>query len=304
MPVDFRPIETVLRPEFLNWGQQFLQLPKAWTSSRGSDVRVGIIDTGMAVNHPDLREAIVANRDFTGSPTGVSDDLGHGTHVAGIVAAKDDEQGVVGVAPQARLLNAKVLRHPGAQLEEGPISEAVQWCVAEGAGVICMSLTWSKPVPRIREAIEAANQAGVLVVAATGNRGGSGGPVGYPARYPDTLGVGYVNLGSDGRPRVTPDSAAGPEVDVVAPGGAILSTFPPNVYAVASGTSMATPFVAGVLALLLSHRRRQGKPPPTLAELRTSLRRTNHDLYTPGEDAYTGWGLVDPERLLSQVGSG
>lgn len=300
MPVDFRVHEAVVQPEFLNWGQRFLQLPAAWRLSRGGGERVGVIDTGMAIDHPDLRHAIVRSKDFSGSSSGVVDEVGHGTHVAGIIAALDDDRGVVGVAPEAGILNAKVLRRPGAPLQTAHVADAIRWCAAEGAKVVCLSLTWNRPVDLIHAAIqEVVDESGAFVVCAAGNRGGQGGPVGYPARYSETLGVGYVHVGPDGLPRGTVDSAAGPEVDVVAPGGEILSTYPPDIYALASGTSMAAPFVAGALALLLSHRRKKGQAHPDLPWVRTLLRRTAKDLYTPGKDPYTGWGIIDPNGLLS-----
>ncbi len=298
--MDFQIRRTTIKPGFLNWGQEFLNLPELWRRSRGEGMTVGIVDSGIAISHPDLKHAVIDSRDFAGSTTGVGDETGHGTHVAGIVAAKDDGQGVVGIAPSAKLLNAKVVLRPGVEIAEAVVAQAIDWVVATGAGVVCLSIAWPKPVSLIEAAIDRATAQGRIVVCAAGNRGPLGGPVGYPARYANALAVGYVTRDSEGRPRGTRDSAAGPEVDIVAPGGDVLSTFPPNIYAEASGTSFAAPFVAGVLALLGARLLKEGKPPLDVAGVEARLKRRALKAGGRGRSDAAGWGLIDPAALLSE----
>lgn len=275
----------------IDWGTELLGVPQLWSRSRGKGVRVAVLDTGDPSGHPDLIGAVVDARDFTRSHSG--DRQGHSTHCCGVIAARDNDTGVVGIAPEAELLIGKVLSDSGSGSGAG-VAAGVRWAVARHADVISMSLGSPVPDPQIQAAIAEALAAGIPVIAAAGNEGPGPNTVGYPAAFPGVVCVGAI----DRLREVARFSSRGPRLDVVAPGADITSCWPDGGYRSLSGTSMATPAVAGVVALLIAARKSQGLPPCQPAELVGLLRRTAMDLGTPGPDAAYGYGLIDPSKLM------
>nr|WP_264766199.1 S8 family serine peptidase [Marinobacter fonticola] len=140
--------------EIQDWGLKLLNIPSLWRISEGEGVKVAILDTGVSLNHPDLTGSIPAGnyKDFTNSPHGIADQQGHGTHCAGIVAARKNSRGVVGVAPKAELLIGKVLGDDGSGTGEN-IAAGVNWAVEQGADIISMSLGAQMDVPMIHAPI-------------------------------------------------------------------------------------------------------------------------------------------------------
>jgi major intracellular serine protease len=283
--------------ETIDWGLAAYRVPDHWKSTRGLGVRVAVLDTGIDANHPDLATAVETARDFTRSPRGFVDSQGHGTHVAGTIAARQNDVGVVGVAPQCRLLVAKVLGDDGSGTSH-QVAAGVDWAVACGADILSMSLGSPDASPNIAAAIDRAVAAGRFVICAAGNDGRDDA-VNYPARWESTIAVGAV----DRQGSVARFSSRGPQVDVCAPGADVLSTFPAGRYARLSGTSMATPFVTGVVALMLAKHRQHGGATPVrnVADLREHLRRTATDAGPTGRDPAYGFGLVNPDALLAEA---
>lgn len=236
---------TLPASEQVPWGVARVEAPAAWAYSTGAGVKVGIIDTGADLTHPDLKENIRGGVNLLRPSSLPYDDNGHGTHVAGIVAAAKNGLGVVGVAPQAELYVVKAFDCFG-NGRLSTILEGLQWCVEQGLKVVNMSFGMERESAALQRAVQKAEAAGLLLVAAAGNLGRANAVV-YPARYPEVLAV--AALGEDGR--LARFSSYGPEVDVVAPGENILSTYPRG-YKTLSGTSMATPHVTGIVALLLA----------------------------------------------------
>jgi type VII secretion-associated serine protease mycosin len=271
------------------WGLPKIGAPAAWNTTRGSSsVVVAVVDTGVDLDHPDLASRIdVANGyDFVGHSPVANDDNGHGTHVAGIVAATaNNGVGVAGTAPDCRILPVKVLDASG-RGSTLDVADGIRWAVAKGAEVINLSLASTAPDSYTRSAVAYALASNVVVVAAAGNDGSSAG-ASYPAAYPGVVGVGASNA-SDFRASF---SNYGSGLDVTAPGVDIMSAETPLdrglYYGQKSGTSMASPFVAGVAALVRSQN-------PTLFQSRIAahLQATAQDLGTPGFDYQYGWGLV------------
>lgn len=281
--------------EVVDWGLAAYGVPGHWRLTRGQGVRVAVLDTGIEADHPDLADALDDARDFTRSPSGPIDRLGHGTHVAGVIGARRNETGVIGIAPECRLLAAKVLGEDGSGGAEG-VAAGIDWAAGAGADVLSMSLGSPEPSPRIAQAIERAVEKGKFVICAAGNRGRPNS-VDYPARWPTTVAVGAV----DRNGCVARFSSRGDEVDVCAPGEDVLSTYVGGGYAKLSGTSMAAPFVSGVVALLLAKHRLHGGVTAVgnQAELLAHLARTATDAGPAGKDPNYGYGLINPASVLA-----
>lgn len=281
--------------EIIDWGLALLHVPDHWKQTQGAGVRVALLDSGIDESHLDLAAAIDEARDFTQSRRGPADRNGHGTHVAGIVAARQNNRGVIGVAPQSRLLIAKVLGDDGVG-NSAAVAAGVDWACDQGASVISMSLGSPQPDVKLRQAIERAAAKGVFVITAAGNAGRPNS-VNYPARWRETVAVAAV----DRNGQLSRFSSRGPQVDIAAPGQDVLSTFRDGGYAKLSGTSMAAPFVAGVVALLIAlHRDATDARTPlrTIDDLLEHLRRTARDAGAAGHDPGYGWGLINPDGLL------
>lgn len=279
--------------EQIDWSLRLYGIPEQWRRSEGEGVRVAVLDTGVEASHPDLRGAIEATKDFSRSRSGTDDRSGHGTHTAGTIGARRNETGVVGVAPRCRLLIGKVLGDDGSGTSEA-VAEGVAWATEMGADVISLSLGSPQPSRALRAAIGGAIAAGRFVACAAGNEGRARS-VNYPAKWPETAAIGAV----DQEGRLARFSSRGPEVTVCAPGVNILSTYPKAGYARLSGTSMATPFVAGVAALAIAERRESGGGGISQRAFMELLAATAKDAGPPGRDDGFGAGLIAPERVLA-----
>ena len=231
--------------EILPWGIDRINAELAWQATAGSAVKVAILDTGIDLNHPDLKDNIKGNFNAINPRKSGQDDNGHGTHVAGIVASVNNDIGVIGAAPEAYLYAVKVLKSDGS----GWLSDLIEglgWCINNQMQIVNMSLGSSGDNQSFHDAITAAYNAGIVLVAAAGNNGATGGAIDYPGKYQETIAVSAI----DQNDMLSSFSSYGPEVDLAAPGSNIYSTYNNNYYKYLSGTSMATPHVSGVVALI------------------------------------------------------
>ena len=277
------------------WALDRLAYEEAWSTNDGTGVIVAVIDTGVRATHEDLEGVVLPGTDFI-SPggDGTIADHYHGSHVAGIIAARPDNgRGVAGAAPGVRILPVRVLNSSGTG-STADVAAGIIWAVDNGAGVINLSLGSSADSATIRLAVDYAEDNDVLVVAAAGNSGHLGNPVTYPAAIDEVLAVS-ATASNDTK---TYFSQYGPWIDLAAPGNGIQSLHgtADNLYASSSGTSMASPYVAAAAALV-----RAEYPDLTAAEVRALLESTAIDLGDPGIDDEFGHGLVDP---LAAVQSG
>ncbi len=281
--------------ERLGWAGKRLRLPLVWRLTEGEGVKVAVLDTGIDRDHPDLAEAVEEVRDFTGE--GVEDGNGHGTHVAGIVAARRNGRGFAGVAPRCRLLVGKVLRDAGGGTHAW-IAAGIDWAVERGADIISMSLGSAHDSPELFGAVHRALAAGRILICAAGNDGALfANGIGYPGRYGSVITVAAHDR--NGNPAGF--SSRGGEIDVMAPGERIWSTWKDGGYAELSGTSMATPFVAGLAALVLAKHRKPGyhrTPVRNCEEMRAHLLRLAAH---PGHhDEARGYGPLLPFRMIGE----
>ncbi len=264
--------------------------------NRGDGITVGVVDTGCDYTHPDLAANYAGGWDFVNDDADPMDDAGHGTHVSGTIAAVKDGLGVVGVAPEVSLYCLKILNAGG----YGDLSDAIaalDWAVAEGLQVTNHSYSSDrKPGRAVQAAFDNAAAAGMISVAAAGNSGtasAKGNSVEYPAGYESVIAVAAVDA-ADVRASF---SSSGGAVELAAPGVLINSTVPGGGWATNSGTSMASPHVAGVVALVLG----AGTP---ASNVRALLQTTADDLGTPGRDNLYGYGLVRADvAVLGSAGN-
>jgi len=283
--------------ETIDWGVKLLGVPSLWRETRGQGIKVGVLDTGIALEHPDLKSAILEARDFTRSPSQAYDAQGHGTHVSGIIAARRNANGIVGVAPESKIIIAKVLNDEGSGTSTDIVA-GIRWAVEAGADILSMSLGSPEPDEEIHQALLLAISKGVFVITAAGNEGPELDTVGYPAGFAEMVAVGSI----DRQKKLSSFSSRGRQVDIVAPGDQITSCYPPRSYAVLSGTSMATPFVSGVVALMLAkHRKYGGKSPvQTQQDMIEHLCRSADDAGKTGFDPLYGCGIINPAKLMRE----
>ncbi|WP_051412196.1 S8 family serine peptidase [Halonatronum saccharophilum] len=266
------------------WHYEMINAPQVWNNiTDGSrNVKVAVLDTGIDANHPNLRDIVDRSlgRDFTGD--GIGDIQGHGTHVAGTIASYGS---VSGVMKTANLIDVKVLGDRGRGSSYG-IQQGIVYATNVGADVINMSLGGGGFLRGTNNAIRAAMQSGTIVVAATGNDGR--GSISYPAAYTDAIAVGAV----DSNRRRANFSNYGDGLEIMAPGVNIYSTHPTTSrsYAYLSGTSMATPHVAGVAGLM-----RAVNLDLSTAEARNILRDTAQPA---GPSNKFGYGIVDAKEAV------
>jgi thermitase len=266
------------------WGLRKTGFESAWDRTRGSGATVALVDTGAAVGHRDLRRKVALRWDFVNDDRTVRDLSGHGTHVAGIAAARtDNREGVAGGCPGCDLLVAKVFDGRGTGTV-ARVAQGIIWSADHGADVINLSLTHPNPSPADSAAVDYAASKGAVVVAAAGN-GNTSDPT-YPAAYPSVLAVAATNQDD----RRASFSNYGDWVDVAAPGVGILSTIPSG-YASWTGTSMATPHVSALAGLLAA----QGHGRETI---RSRILDTAVDLGPNGHDPYYGSGRMGAGRAV------
>ncbi len=270
-----------------------IDAPEAWSIyTGGSNVTIAVIDTGVDLDHPDLAAKIVAGWDYVNSDSLADDDNGHGTHVAGIAAASSNNGiGIAGVSWGAKVMPLKVLNYAGNGGTYN-LALAIKYAADNGAKVINMSLGGSCGTgwPDVEEAVNYAVGKGVLVVAASGNNYST--PVMCPGAINGVMAVGATDS-TDTRASY---STYGTALDIAAPGSSIYSTYYGGGYITMSGTSMATPHVAGLAALLRSFA-----PTMTNSAIETLIEQTADDLGSAGWDQYYGYGRINAHRALERI---
>ncbi|MBI3920076.1 MAG: S8 family serine peptidase [Armatimonadetes bacterium] len=278
------------RRDVVPWGVQATGAPEVNRSgNKGQGVRVAVVDTGIDYRHPDLKGCYRGGYDFVDTDDDPRDEHGHGTHCAGIIAAKDDGKGVVGIAPDVEVYALRVMDRKGRGFYSD-VSAGIEWAVDHRMSIVSLSLGSHQPSRTLAAMCAAAEASGVLLVAAAGNDGRRS--VVYPAKYSSTIAVSALN--PDGN--VASYSNYGPEIDFAAPGTLITSTVGKG-FATFWGTSMACPHVSGAVALILAtppgafDRDRDGKWSP--AEAKACLAAYARDYGPVGRDEKYGCGVID-----------
>lgn len=283
------------------WGiETVYNNPNVLFTSGGKGAKVLVLDTGVATSHPDLAQRISQCKDFTHPKFAVvdgkcDDKNGHGTHVAGIIAADSgaDKKGIFGVAPEASIYAYKVCGANGSCYADD-IAAGLIMAADEGVNIVNMSFGSDVESPLIRDAINYASSKGVLLVAAAGNDGPFPESIDYPAAYASVIAVGAINqslIVTDWSSRgvnstTTPFVVEEKDIEFALPGEYVESTWSNGGYAIRSGTSMASPFAVGLAAKYW-----QASAPDPLSATRTFLHSLATDLLPVGDDNASGFGL-------------
>jgi len=280
------------------WNITAFDLPRTWKFSQGEGVVIAVLDTGCDLDHPDLKGNLLPGKNFVKRNKPPEDDNGHVTHVTGTLVAENNNIGVVGVCPKAKVRPIKVLDSKGnGNLLN--VAKGIRWAVRQGVDIISMSLGAPMKVQQVRKAIQYAANKGVPTFVAAGNAGKTKA-VFYPANYPETIAIGAI----DENFRRANFSNTGENLDFMAPGVDIFSTVPDDWYATLSGTSMAQPFACGVGALVLSWVKAGNAKIKldNVDDYRAVFRKYTTPL-SSGDDTkfYQGFGIIDPRKLMEEI---
>ncbi|MEV6812609.1 type VII secretion-associated serine protease mycosin [Micromonospora sp. NPDC051296] len=297
VPVAYAPGDVTDRADQVRdeqWQLDKLGAKAAWRTSTGRGVVVAVIDSGVDGSHPDLVGQVLPGLDLV-SPGGAAepDPVGHGTTVAGLIAGRnDDRQGVVGLAPDARILPVRVLDEENRYDDALIVAQGVRWAVDNGAQVINLSLGGSGDSAALAAAIDYAFARDVVVIACTGNLATSpDAKVWYPAREPGVIAVSGLERNSD---NLWSGAITGRATILTAPASGLVGARPPSGYWRVQGTSFAAPLVAATAALI-----RARYPQLSAGDVVNRLLATAKDIGPTGRDDRFGYGLVDPVAALT-----
>ncbi|WP_261807998.1 S8 family peptidase [Paenibacillus sp. N3.4] len=270
------------------WNLPLIETVQGWQVNRGAkDIIVAVVDTGADLQHQDLKGQLLPGYNVISSSDSPQDDVGHGTHVAGVIAAiVNNNLGVAGMTWYNKVMPVKVLDQTGAGSTYS-VAQGIIWAADHGAKVMNLSLGNYADSSFLHDAIKYAYDKDVAIIAASGNDNTE--RPGYPAAYTEVFAV----AASDSENKKAPFSNYGDYIDVTAPGVSIASTYPNNQYAALSGTSMASPHVTALAALI-----RSTNPALKNTEVYEIMRKSAQDLGTPGRDKYFGFGLIDVVKAV------
>jgi subtilisin family serine protease len=274
--------------QITGWEINKLNIKDYWQYGMGEGVKIAVIDSGCDLDHPDLKPNLLNNGyNFIDNNDDPSDDNGHGSHVAGTIAACNNGVGIVGVAPKAKILPVKSLDADGSGSLQS-VAMGILWAVEQGVDMITMSLGCELHSKDFHDVIKFAHSKGILIFCAAGNSGFRNNVM-YPARYPETISIAAI----DSDFKRTDFSCAGKSLDFLAPGHDILSCIPDDAYAKMSGTSMSNPFAVGCVALGMSALKRK-LTKKSMIELYSKNAISLNDPMHRGKKMYEGNGIIVP----------
>ncbi len=283
--------------EIIDYGVRMVGAPLEWNETKGEGVKIGIIDTGVDSDHVELRSRIKDGVNFSGgSKDNFEDENGHGTHIAGIVAAEHNGVGVIGVAPKAELYIAKAFGGDG-KTEYPAIEKSVRWLEDKKVDVINMSFSSTYTSAAYRNLIWDAHKRGISIICAAGNEGELGSnTIGYPASYAETVAVSAVDINKN----IAEFSSRGKAAEICAAGKDVYSTYLDGGYATLSGTSMACPIITGAVAILMAKGYLRYGRRLNPEEIRLLLNIYTEKPGLRGRDDSYGYGIFSFGRIASE----
>jgi minor extracellular protease Epr len=293
------PVEVVVEyatfSQITDWGLRQLNVPETWKVTDGEGMTAMVIDTGHPV-HPDIGDNARRGENFIeGEP--IEDENGHQSHCTGIICAKNNDIGMVGVAPGAKCISVKALAKNGSGSYAG-LAAALDYAIEVKPDIVSMSLGGSAPSEMMHSKIKKLYEMDIPVVCAAGNTGKGG--VNWPAAYDETIAVAAYDKSGN----IAYFSSRGEKVEWSAPGVGIYSTYLNNGYASLSGTSMACPFITGVILLMLAKHKKEEElvggenDCKTVEQIREHLLKYTDDMGAVGRDEDWGYGVIDVEDLI------
>lgn len=288
-----------LTPEFIlqsfsevyDWGLRDLNVPEIHKQTLGEGIKIAIVDSGKS-DHFETIENTIASKNFS-KENAVADKNGHSTFIAGIIAAKKNLEGIIGVAPNAQLYFAKAMDDAG-RGEPSALARAIMWAISQKVDIISISAGMFFDFKPLKKAVLRAYRNNIIIVAAVGNTGTRNYDVAFPARYPQVIGVAAY----DSRHRTAKFSSRGTNVSYAMPGVDIYSTYLNNQFCKMSGTSFACPIMSGVCALILAKHRKFANsttPCKTPKQMMEHLTKYSKKI---GSKKDTGFGMLDLEELF------
>lgn len=279
---DLEIIKTLPNDFTQDWGVRLVNPYGIWEHTKGKGIKIATIDSGVDASHPDLKDNIKSTVNMFEQNKIITDEFGHGTQVAGIIAGKN-----TGIAPESELYVAKVLDKDGYGTL-AHVLDGITFAINYKVDILCISLGVDRELPQtLKDRITLARQKGIIIVCATGNSGKN--TVEYPAFYDDVIAVG----GIDKTLKRADFSNYGRQIDIVAPATDILSTYLNGEYSRNTGTSMASPLVAGSIALLKAYYRERGHE-LSLKDVRDLFCKLGN-----GKSIEYGYGVLDIEKILN-----
>ncbi len=283
------------------WGIKQLNVPDTWKITQGEGINIMVIDTGYT-DHPDLEDGILKNRckSFLNDEPDIDDHCGHSSHIAGIIAARNNDMGIVGVAPKCNIITVKVLGADGTGTVDAIIN-ALKYAKSIRPHIVSMSLGTDSYDKEMHDLIKDLYKMNIPVVAAAGNDGRTNA-VNYPGKFPEVICITAYD--KNGIPAKF--NSTGPEVGFSAPGVDIYSTWLNHQYCSLSGTSMACPFCAGLIALLLAKHIKQEAETgcndcKTVDQIREHLIKYSDKKGIVGKDETWGYGIPNPSKLILEI---
>jgi subtilisin len=275
--------------QFIPWGVSHIRAPEVWSRSTGKRIKIGVIDTGVDYTHPDLQRSVYGGINLIQRQLMPMDDNGHGTHIAGTIAAASKNAGIIGVAPNAAIYAVKAFDYNGSAFVSD-IIRGIEWSMNYQMDIINMSFGMKNHSKALEAAVHNAVYTGKVVVASSGNNGKKN-QLDYPARFPLTIAVGATNQNH----KIAAFSNRGHRIDIYAPGDKIYSTWLHGKYNIMSGTSMATSHVTGVIALMLA-----AKPELSPKQIKIMLQRNASTLGLKSQQSSTT-GEVSASKTLKSI---
>jgi len=291
-PVKRKELVTILQvSQIPGWQISALKVSETWKKTKGEGVTVAVIDTGCDLDHCDLRDNLLEGYNVLSPKQKPEDDNDHGTSVTGCICAIDNGHGVIGVAPRCKVVPIKVLDASGCG-DMKDVAKGIRVATERKVDMMCVSIGSGRPLASLRKAIKAAAAQGIPIFCAGGNIRKDMDAL-YPARYPETIAIGAMTKDFT---RADFSNTAKHNIDFLAPGVDIVSTVRNDWYAVFSGSSMATPFAVGVVALMVSARKRRFD---SVEDYRSALREHGVDLSKfKGDRIFAGYGIIEPKKLI------